>query len=255
LFVGLAAYRQGQFDRALRAMRGDASGVLGPGPGLVIAMALHQKKQAEEARKALASAVLAYDWRENQVRDNHGCINHVLRREAEAMILPSLSAFLDGRYTPHDNAERLASLGVCQFTNRTLAAARLYADAFTADPLMAEELKAGHRSNAARAAALAGCGVGLDATRLNIAERTLWRRQAREWLRADLAACAKLLGHSTGESHALVRKLLADWKAEPDLAGLREPSAPDGLSTEERNECLALWQAVDNVLTRAREPK
>src|SRR5262249_53996832 len=71
---GLAAYRQRQFDRAISAMRGDAALVLGPVPALVIAMALHRKGQADEARKTLASAVLSYDWSANQVRDNHGCI-------------------------------------------------------------------------------------------------------------------------------------------------------------------------------------
>ena len=94
------------------------------------------------------------------------------------MILPNLPAFLDGKYRPQDNDERLALLGVCQFTDRTCAAARLYSDAFATDPLLAEDLRAGHRFQAARAAALAGCGLGLDGTKLSMAERTPWRRQA-----------------------------------------------------------------------------
>ena len=53
------------------------------------------------------------------MRDQDGWICHVLRREAEAMILPDLPAFLGGNYQPRDNDERLALLGVCQFTNRT----------------------------------------------------------------------------------------------------------------------------------------
>src|SRR5262249_2895008 len=48
---GLAEYRQGQFDRAVSTMKGDAGIVLKPAPALVIAMALHQKGQADEARK------------------------------------------------------------------------------------------------------------------------------------------------------------------------------------------------------------
>ena len=76
--------------------------------------------------RTLASAVLSRDWTANRVHDHDGCIVHVLRREAEAMILPNLPAFLDGKYRPQDNDERLALLGVCQFTNRTCAAARLY---------------------------------------------------------------------------------------------------------------------------------
>jgi tetratricopeptide (TPR) repeat protein len=252
---GLAEYRQGRFDGAISAMRGDAGHVLCPCPKLVLAMALHQKGQADEARKTLASAALSHDWRADQVRDNPGCIAHSLRREAESMILPNLPAFMNGTYQPQDNDERLALLEVCQFTNRICAAARLYSDAFATDPHLAEDLRAGHRSNAARAAALAGCGLGLDATKLNLAEPTRWRRQARDWLWADLAACAKLLESKSEASRVLVRRILANWKNDPDLAGLRESSTIDKLSTDEREECLALWQAVENLLSHAREGK
>jgi tetratricopeptide (TPR) repeat protein len=163
---GLAEYRRGEFDRAISAMRGDASTVLGPAPKLVLAMALQQKGRADEARKTLAAAVLSYGWTSNRVRDQHGCIAHSLRREAEAMILPTLPAFLGGKYRPHDNDERLALLGLCQFTNQTFAAARLYSGAFAVDPRLAQDLHAGYRFNAARAAARAGCGVGRDGTKL-----------------------------------------------------------------------------------------
>jgi tetratricopeptide (TPR) repeat protein len=249
---GLAEYRQGQFDRAVSAMRGDAARVLGPAPGLVVAMALHQKGQLDQARHALASTVLSFDWRANQVHDQHGCIAHALRREAEAMILPNLPAFLEGKYRPQNNDERLALLGVCQFTNRTCAAARLYADAFANDPRLAEDLGASHRFNAARVAALAGCGVGLDGAKLTTAERAPWRRHVRDWLRADLAASGKLLETKTGASRDLARKTLANWKSEPGLTGLRDSTAMDAIAQDERNEWLALWQAVEDVLTRAR---
>jgi len=42
---------------------------------------------------------------------------------------------------------------------------------------------------------------------------------------------------------------------DPDLAGLRESSAMGKFSTDEREECLALWQEVGNLLRRARESK
>jgi serine/threonine-protein kinase len=97
---GLAAYRQGQFDRAISAMRGNARTVLGPACSLIIAMALYQKGQTDEARKTLASAVLSFDWNANQVRDLHGFVYHVLRREAESMIGPNLPGFMDGKDRP-----------------------------------------------------------------------------------------------------------------------------------------------------------
>ena len=168
------------------------------------------------------------------------------------MILPKLPAFLDGKYQPRDNDERLALLGVCQFTNRTCAPARLYADAFAADSHLAEDLRSGHRSSAARAAALAGCGLGADGAKLEAAERAHWRRQALDWLRADLAAWAMTLDKGSPADRALVRKTVAQWQADPDLVGLREPSAIGKLPTDERTECLALWQAVGDLLERVK---
>ena len=37
--------------------------MLGPAPRLVLAMALHENGRADEARKTLAEATLAHDWR------------------------------------------------------------------------------------------------------------------------------------------------------------------------------------------------
>jgi serine/threonine-protein kinase len=208
-----------------------------------------------EARQALAAAVLAYDWRANQARDKHGWaadhICHVLRREAEGLILTNLPAFLEGKYQPQDNDERLALLGVCQFTNRTRASAGLYAEAFAAVPLLAEDLGTGHRYNAARAAALAGRGLGADAASLGQEERMRWRKQARAWLRADLVAWSKKLDGGNTADRLLVQKTCTHWRTDPDLAGLRDMSALNELSTEEREECQALWNEVAAVLNRA----
>jgi hypothetical protein len=95
----------------------------------------------------------------------------------------------------------------------------------------------------------------MDGSKLSQAEREPWRRQALSWLGADLEACAKLLESKSGESRAFVRKMLWTWKGDPDLAGLRDPSATATLPKDERDECLALWQAVDDLLTRARDLK
>jgi serine/threonine-protein kinase len=255
LFVqGLAEYRQGQFDRAIATMRGAASRVLGPAPRLVLAMALHRNGQAAQARKTLAAAVLAYDWRANQVRDQDGWIYHVLRREAERMMLPNMPAFLEGKHQPTDNDERLALLGVCQFTNRSVALARLYAEAFRAAPLLSEDIHSGHRFNAACAAALAGWGRGEEGARLSQQEQARWRKQARAWLRLDLAAWARKLASGATADRELVRQRLTAWQADPDMAGLREPGALEKLSGRERKEWLALWKEIDAVLKRTTAP-
>ncbi len=250
---GLAEYRKGQPDRAISAMRGEAAPVLSPGPALVIAMALHQKGQAEEARKTLASAVLSYDWSAGQVRDIHGCILHSLRRQAENMILPNLPAFLDGKYQPQDNDERLGLLGVCQFMNRTRAMARLYADAFAASPSLANDLVAGHRYHAARAAAQVGCGYGIDATTLSEEERARWRKHALQWLRADLDSRARALDTVSTVSRQTNRLALTRCQNDSDLACVRDPGELDKLAPEERKEYLALWADVAAVLAQTQK--
>ena len=141
-------------------------------------MALHQSRRVAEGREALKTAVLGHDWRADEFPDPNNWVFHVLRREAEGMMLPNLPAFLEGKYQPQDKGERLTLLGVCQATNRSLALARLYADTFRADAHLAEDLSAYHRYNAARAAAQAGFGVSKDSAGLEEPEKKRWREGA-----------------------------------------------------------------------------
>jgi len=237
----------------LRDARGCIPWSLGPVPRLVLAMALHRSGHVAEARKTLAAAVTAHDWRATEARDQDGWICHALRREAEGLILTDLPAFLKGTYQPRDNDERLALLGACQFKNRTRTSARLYADAFAAAPPLADDVWAGHRYNAARAATLAGCGRGEDATGLGEAEGKRWRDQARQWLRADVSAWGKAWD-SAPAARARVWLMLTQWRSDPDLAGLRDLGALEKLSAEEREEWFAVWKEVDVLLKRTTSP-
>jgi hypothetical protein len=67
-------------------MTGEATSVMGPGPGLVLAMAQNQKGQRDQARKTLATAVGSYDWSAAKATDHDAWIAHILRREAEALL-------------------------------------------------------------------------------------------------------------------------------------------------------------------------
>jgi eukaryotic-like serine/threonine-protein kinase len=270
---GLAEYRQGRLASAISLMEGEASKVMGPCPRLILAMAQHELGQEKQARKTLAAAIVAFDWNAAQADSRGVWIAHILRREAEALILPNLPAFLRGEYQPVDNDERIALVGICQFQGRCHAAARLYVDAFATDPALAEslisagvsramlgdtqpvsrmeELAAECRYPAARCAALAGSGLGQDGAKLSAAERTHWREQAREWLRADLAVWASTLNRSSRAARVVVRRLLTHWQVDPDLAGVREPDSPGTWSAAERIDCRALWNEVASVLSRA----
>jgi serine/threonine-protein kinase len=270
---GLAEYRQGRLDSAVSLMEGEASKVMGPAPRLIVALAQHRQGQEKQARKTLAAAVLVFDWSAVQADSRDVWICHILRREAEALILPNLPAFLRGEYQPLDNDERIALAGTCQSQGLDGAAARLYADAFAADPDLADDLAtqclhlaarraeqpAGRvedlntecRYPAARCAALAGCGLGKDGARFSEAERARWRYQAREWLQADLAVWTKALDGGPEAARDLAKKMLMLWQVDPDMAGLRESSGLDKLSADERNEWRALWEEVAAVLHRA----
>jgi len=249
---GLAEYRQGQFDRTITTMQGDASSVLGPAPRLVLAIALHRSGQEIVAREVLAKAIQAHDWRsvQFQVIDPSGWIYQILRREAENLIVPNLHAFLDGKYQPKDNDERLAFTGACQFANRTRTIARLYADVFAVAPALADDLDAGYRYNAARAAALAGCGRGADVSGLGDEEKAQLREQARQWLRAELAARARVMSAGPAEARGAHRLVLTRWRSESDLVGLRDPSELSKLAPEERSQLLALWADLTATLAR-----
>jgi serine/threonine-protein kinase len=248
----LAAYRQGQLGNAIALLQGEASFVPGPNPHMVLAMAQYRQGRKEEARHTLATAIAAFDWSAAQADNPRTWMCHVLRREAESLIFPHLAEFLEGSYWPRDNVERLAFLGVSRFKNLNFAAARLYADAFAADAKLADDDRVSHRRYAACAAASVGCGSAKDGSALSEAERAGWRKQARAWLRADLAAYARKMDNETRGARDLAQKMLTQWQMDPDLSGIREPSALAAFSKDEQDECRALWTEVAAVLTRAR---
>jgi serine/threonine-protein kinase len=222
---------------------------MGPAPRLVIAMAQYCNGQQEEACQTFAAEVIHYDWGLASAIGRDQWIWHVLRREAEAMIFPSTAAFLEGRHQPRDNTERLALLGVCRFQNRTRASARLYADAFAADPALADDPRSRQRYNAARAAARTGCGRGSDTAGEGEPERARWRKQAREWLRAELAAWVRVIDSSPA-ARGDGWKALTLWQVDPDLACVRDPGELAKLPADERTEFVALWADVTAVLAR-----
>jgi serine/threonine-protein kinase len=256
LFVqGLAEYRQGHFESAISTMQTKAGAVMGPCPRFLIAMAKYRLGDEREARTMLAAEIGTIDWSLAEVRGHDQWLWHVLRREAEALIFPNTAAFLEGKYWPQDNIERLAWLGVCRFKNLNLAAAKLYAEAFAADPKLADDYHVSHRSDAACAAALVGCGAAKDGSALSEAERARWRKQARAWLQADLAAWARIMDSDSQADRDLAKKMLTHWQIAPGLAGIRERSALERFSKDEREECLALWTEVAAVLNRAQTIK
>jgi hypothetical protein len=164
-----------------------------------------------------------------------------------------LSAFLKGEFRPGDNKGRLDLIKICQIKNLPRAATRLYAAAFAADPKLAED-KAGHRYSAACAAAVAAAGQGEDAGKLDDKERTRLRRQALDWLKADLALRRKQLETGEPADRAAVQGALKHWQQDSDLAGIRDAGALARLPADERKAFAQLWADVAALLKRAEAP-
>src|SRR5262249_4942115 len=130
------------------------------------------------------------------------------------------------------------------------AAARFYEGAFAADPQLLDDLKAGSRYDAACAAALAGCGQGQDADKLDGKERARLRRQALDWLRADLEAWGRLLDRGPDKDRPNIGKKMRHWLADTDFAGVRGPAALARLPEAERPGWQKLWGDVADTLAR-----
>jgi tetratricopeptide (TPR) repeat protein len=167
--------------------------------------------------------------------------------------LPGLAA---GRDRPADNAERLAFAELFRqpIEGRYAIAARLYAEAFDADPKLADDLRAATRLRAAGAAASAGCGQGRDGARLDETEKIRLRCQALTWLRADLAAWTKQGQGDKARARAALQKALRSWRRDARLAGVRDAGALDRLPEAERAEWQGLWRQVDVMLAGVSAP-
>jgi hypothetical protein len=174
-------------------------------------------------------------------------------REAEQLVAreKQLLAVLAGKRAPASAAERIAHARIAVLTRRFHAAAGLLADAFRADPTLADDLRASYRYNAACSAARAGCGRSEDAAELDATARLRWRRQALTWLRADLAALTRLERDGPTPARAAVQSALHGWQKDPNLAGLRDADALAKLPAEERQACRRLWRDIEALRQKA----
>jgi serine/threonine-protein kinase len=223
-----------------------------------------------EAHGALGEALLQWGDFAEAGQATRRCLEllppqHPLRRyvsrllhscEAALALSAKLPAILRGDARPANTAEALALAQLCQrYKQMHVAAARLYAEAFAADPKLAADRKAQHRYNAACTAALAAVGQGKDADKLDARERQRLRRQALEWLRADLDAWSKRIADAKVQEKETIRKVLEHWQQDTDLAALRDDKTLSTLPAEERDACKKLWADVAALLDKAKAPR
>jgi tetratricopeptide (TPR) repeat protein len=172
--------------------------------------------------------------------------------QEQASLAARLPAVLAGKAQPADVAEALGFARLCFEKKLHGASARLWSEAFQSQPTVAGDMQAQNRYNAACAAVLASGAKGEDNPPLDALEKSRWRKQALDWLRADLAFWTKQAEAGKPEANALVGQTLQHWEADSDLAGIRDETELNALSKAERKACRALWTEVDQLLARAR---
>jgi hypothetical protein len=157
-----------------------------------------------------------------------------------------LPRVLNGDIKPLSADESIEFAKMCDSTKRYGAAARLYAEAFVADPKLIEQVP--HRYYAACAAALAGCGQGQDEPPLSESQRARWRMRALEWLRAQLEMWTQR--SESNRLRARARQQLGYWRYDPKLAGVRDPALLSRLPEEEHTLWQGFWKDVDALLNK-----
>jgi serine/threonine protein kinase/Flp pilus assembly protein TadD len=162
-----------------------------------------------------------------------------------------LPAILSGQEQPANDAERAGYANLCQSKHLYASAARLYQKAIQGSPALIASLDNGVRYDAACSAALAGCGAGEDAAQLTGAERAGLRRQALNWLRADLGAWRDLLDKDPAKVRPKVVQHMQHWLLDPDFNGVRGPDALGKLPEAERKDWQQLWADVADTLRRS----
>ncbi len=175
----------------------------------------------------------------------------VLETQSRVKLNEKLAAVLRGEDSPAGAREYAGMAELClKLKKRYATAFRFYSAGFTSDPRIADDLTAGHRFNAACAAALAADGQGEDADELAGEPGIAARSQALAWLRADLNASAELLGRQPRES-PLVVSVLERAQTDPGLVSVRDAKALSKLPPEGQIAWQQLWTDIAALRQRA----
>jgi hypothetical protein len=163
-----------------------------------------------------------------------------------------LLVIIKGDQQPKDEAERLQLAQRACDKAIHVTATKLWSDALQANPKLIDDRQAAYRYNAACAAALAASGAGKDDPPPDDTAKAKLRRQALDWLKAELAIWVKLLESGPLQAKASIAQTLKHWQADTDLAGIRDAKALGALPESERAAWRTLWSDVAALLEKAR---
>jgi len=161
-----------------------------------------------------------------------------------------LSDILKGN-SPADSREAAALAQLASSRSLYAAAARLWSLALAGEAKAVDDRQAHLRYDAARAAALAGCGQGKDDPPPDDATKAKLRSQALEWLKAELVSSSQVLDKKPAPDRRAVVRVLEYGKVDPDLAGVRDADALAKLPEPEKQAWRALWADVDALVRKA----
>jgi eukaryotic-like serine/threonine-protein kinase len=246
--IGIALCSKGEFDAGIVAYREAIR--LKPN----FAEALYNLGVALHTTGDVDGAIDAWRQARDRTASNPGRIRNLesllAGAEQEKRMAARLPAVLRGDDRPGDANEQLSFALMCHAKELYAAAARLFADALSANPALADDRKAQHPYNAACVAALAGSGKGEDNPAPDEAARVKLRQQALDWLKAELASWTRMMDRDA-RSNVRVAEALQHWKTDADLAGVRDTEELAKLPEAEKASWRALWGDVDRLLTRA----
>jgi serine/threonine-protein kinase len=246
--LGLALHAQGRFEEAIaefrEALRLDGE-LVGEAP-FALGTTLRRIGRYGEA-------IDLYRRLREQVRDNPRLQPRVAAEladaERQAALSVRLPALLRGDDKPNDAAERLHLAMLAYHARHFGLSARLYAESFHSDPKVAEDMAAQYRYLAACSAVLSAAGKGSEEPPPDEPAKARWRRQALDWLRADLSfGKLLLLQTSLPVVKQVVTLRLRRWKVEPDLASVRDAAALDELPEADHRAWRDFWAEVDALI-------
>jgi tetratricopeptide (TPR) repeat protein len=248
--LGNALLAQGKLNEAIAECRDSLR--LKPGEPVAHANLGRTLRSRGEFTEAIAELRKAHDLARTNPRLAQEIERELIATDRQASLASRLPAVLTGKLKPGDGAETLGFAQLCYERKLHGSSARLWAEAFRAEPRLTDDMQAQHRYNAACAAALAGCGQGKDDPPLDEATKARWRKQVLDWLKADVSAWSKILSSGPPSARESIPETLQHWKADADLAGLRDAAALAKLPEAEQKACRALWADVDALLAKTR---
>jgi tetratricopeptide (TPR) repeat protein len=173
---------------------------------------------------------------------------------AEAERLAALEARWPAVRNGHsalDNQERLFFADLAYHQKHFATAARLWTEAFASDAELLADRRASYAYRAARAAILAAA-KGDDDPPPDESAKARFRAQALDLFKDELDAWSDTLDKGPAKDRPLVPLALDPWRAEPDLASVRDADALTQLPEEDQKNWRALWSDVDALLRKSR---